>query len=291
MMTLKDYTLMISGKARLAGVMGWPVSHSLSPRLHNHWMREAGTDGAYVPLPVRPDDLADAVRLLPRLGFRGFNVTIPHKTAMFELVDAHDPAASRMRAVNTVLVQDDGSLLGCNTDAYGFMANLRNCAKDWDASRGPAVIIGTGGAASAVAAGLVEAGIGGLRLVNRTRARAEALGRQIAAWGNVAIEVVDWERRGEALDGAGICVQCSSLGMHGQPPLEIDLSALPVDAPVADIVYVPLVTGILADARRRGHPVVDGLGMLIHQAVPGFRHWGGAEPRVDAAVRTLMLAT
>ncbi|MEZ5823229.1 MAG: shikimate dehydrogenase [Geminicoccaceae bacterium] len=281
---------MLSGKTGLAGVMGWPVAHSLSPRLHNHWLERAGTDGVYVPLAVRPEDLAAAVKLLPRIGFRGFNVTIPHKTAMFDLVDEVDPVARRMRAVNTVLVDESGRTTGHNTDGYGFIANLRESVPGWRADEGVAVLLGTGGAARAVASALIDAGVRGLRLVNRTRAKAEALAVEIASWSDVPVEVADWERRGEALGDAGLCVQCSSLGMKGQPPLEIDLAALPRSAPVADIVYVPLETPLLAAARERGNPVVDGLGMLLHQAVPGFRHWGGAEPVIDEAVRRLMLA-
>ena len=281
---------MISGKARLAGVIGWPVAHSLSPRLHNHWMERAGVDGVYVPLAVGPDMLADAVRLLPRIGFRGFNVTLPHKTAMFELVDRVDATAERMRAVNTVLVDDEGRTVGHNTDGYGFLANLREHAPDWRPDGGPAVILGTGGAARAVVSALIGAGQGALRLVNRTRGRAEALAAEIAGWSDAEITVADWEGRAGVLEGAGLCVQCSSLGMEGQPALDIDLAALPPAAPVADLVYVPLETRLLRAARARGNPVVDGLGMLIHQAVPGFRHWGGAEPVIDGTVRRLMLA-
>ena len=282
--------MLLSGKARLAGVIGWPVGHSLSPRLHGHWLQRHGIDGAYLPLPVRPDDIELAFRALPRLGFLGWNVTLPHKEAAFRLVDGHDPSALRTGVVNTVMVDADGRTRGYSTDGGGFLANLRAQASGWRPQAGPAVLVGCGGAARAVAVALLDAGVPELRLTNRTADRAlalkEVLERDFPA---AAIALLPWEARAAALEGAALCVNTTSLGMKGQPPLDLDLSALPLASPVADLVYVPLETELLAAARRRGHPVVDGLGMLLHQAVPGFAHWGGVTPEVDAAARGVLL--
>jgi shikimate dehydrogenase len=286
--------MLITGKARLAGVMGWPVAHSLSPALHGHWLARHGIDGAYVPLPVRPGDVELAFRALPRLGFRGWNVTIPHKEAAFRLVDERDAAAERMGAVNTVLVAGEGGrLLGLNTDGRGFLAGLAAAVPGWRAAEaaGPAVLLGTGGGARAVATALLDAGIPGLRLANRTRDRAEALAGALraSAPAGAPVEVAAWEGREEALAGAALLVNATSLGMAGQPPLPLRLDALPRAAVVADLVYVPLETDLLARARARGHRVADGLGMLLHQAVPGFAHWGGVVPEVDDAARSVLL--
>ena len=282
--------MLLSGKARLAGVIGWPVGHSLSPRLHGHWFERYGIDAAYVPLPVRPEHFEQAFHALPRLGFLGVNVTIPHKASAFALVDERDPAAERMGVVNTVLIRPDGSTLGLNTDGFGFMAHLRAAVPAWRPAAGPAAILGTGGGARAVAAALLEAGTPALRLANRTRARAQALAADLARrFPEQPIAVLDWPERTLALDGAALCVNCSSLGMTGEPPLELALDALPRSAPVVDIVYNPLDTDLRQAARARGNPVVDGLGMLLHQAVPGFRHWGGRAPEVDEEARGCLL--
>jgi shikimate dehydrogenase len=271
--------------------MGWPVAHSLSPRLHGFWFERHGIDGVYVPLPVHPDDVELAFGALPRLGFLGWNVTVPHKEAAFRLVTTHDEAARRMGAVNTVLVRADGTLEGRNTDGSGFLSNLRLQAPGWSASRGPAVLLGTGGAARAVAIVLLEAGVRTLCLVNRTAERARALAADLRRFfPHVPIEIVDWKAREEALEGMALLVQCTSLGMAGGASLDLRLDALPRDAVVTDLVYVPLVTDLLIRAGARGNPVVDGLGMLLHQAVPGFRHWGGVTPVVDDAVRSVLLA-
>jgi shikimate dehydrogenase len=281
----------LSGQAALAGVMGWPVGHSLSPRLHGFWLRQHRIDGTYVPLAVEPANLAQALRALPALGFRGVNLTIPHKEPALAVVDRITPAAARIGAVNTVVVTADG-LLGENTDGYGFMENLAAGAPGWRPADGPAVLLGAGGAARAIAVALIDAGATELRLVNRTLARAEALADQLADAARqhgTALAVLPW-RDGAALAGASLLVNTSSLGMTGQPPLEIDLQDLPRAALVTDIVYSPIETGLLAAARARGHAVVDGLGMLLHQARPGFRAWFGVDPEVSEALRATVLA-
>ncbi len=266
----------LSGHARLAGILGWPVSHSRSPRLHGLWLRRHGIDGAYLPLPVRPERFAEAVRSLADLGFRGANVTIPHKEAAFAVCDRVEASAERAGAVNT-LVFREGCIEGSNTDGYGFLANLRDGAPGWRAEAGPAVILGAGGSARAIAAALLDAGCPHLTLVNRSPARAEALARALGG----PIAVADRPPLGDA----ALLVNTTSLGMQGQPPLELDLAPLPAGAVVADIVYVPRETGLLAAARARGLTAVDGLGMLLHQARPGFAAWFGAEPVVDAELR------
>lgn len=280
----------ITGRTRLAGIMGWPVSHSRSPALHNFWLDDHGIDGAYVPLPVRPEDLERALRALPALGFRGCNLTLPHKEAALAIVDRVDPLASRIAAINTVVVMPDGSLEASNTDAFGFRENLRDCVPDWDPVAGEAVVLGAGGSARAVVAALTELHVPGIRLVNRTLARAEALARDLGGFG-VPISAHSWDTRGEVLDRAGLLVNTTSLGMTGAPELEIDLSRLPAMAVVADIVYVPLETELLAAARQRGNRTVDGLGMLLHQGRPGFEAWFGTAVRVTRELRAALLTT
>lgn len=277
--------MILTGKAKLAGVMGWPVGHSKSPRLHGWWLERYGIDGAYLPLPVKPDDLEVALRALAKLGFAGCNLTIPHKEAAMTICDRLDPLAERIGAVNTVIVEPDGSLLGSNSDAFGFIENLKAGAPDWRADSGPAVILGAGGAARALIVGLLDAGAPEIRLVNRSFHRAESLAEIFEP----SVEALEWESRNEALAGAALLVNATSLGMTGQPALEIALDALPESALVTDIVYNPLETPLLAAARVRGNPAVDGLGMLLHQARPGFAAWFGREPEVTAELRAFVL--
>ncbi len=269
----------LTGKARLAGILGWPVAHSRSPRLHGLWLQRHGIDGAYVPLPVAPGAFPEAVRGLMAAGFQGANVTIPHKEAAFALCDEVAPTARRMGAVNT-LVFREGRILGSNTDGFGFLENIRQQVPGWQASAGPAVLLGAGGSARAIAVALLEAGAPEVVLVNRTRARAETLAREIG--GPVTVATAP------PLARAALLVNTTSLGMQGQPPLEVDLAALPTAAVVADIVYVPLETPLLAAARARGLRAVGGLGMLLHQARPGFRHWFGVDPVVDAELEAFV---
>ncbi len=280
----------ISGRAKLAGIMGWPVEHSRSPVLHNFWLRQYRVDGVYVPLPVRPENLAQALRALPALGFRGCNLTIPHKQAALSIVDRVEPLARRIGAINTVIVGEDGTLEGRNTDAYGFREHLRESVPGWSASRARAVVLGAGGAARAVVAALAEEGVEEIRLVNRTAAHAEALAADLGR-GALRISVHAWARRHAVLDGAELVINTTSLGMDKQPPLDLDLKALPTGAVVVDIVYVPLETPLLAAARGAGHRVVDGLGMLLHQGRPGFAAWFGTEVGVTAELRAAVLQT
>jgi len=272
----------LSGHARLAGILGWPVAHSRSPRLHGFWLERHGIDGAYVPLPVRPERFAEAVRSLADLGFRGANVTIPHKEAAFAVCDEVAPFARRAGAVNTLVFREDGRIEGSNTDGYGFLESIREAVPGWRADRGPAVLLGAGGSARAVAAALLEAGCPRVTLVNRTRARAEALAQALGGPIDVA------ERA--PLEEAALLVNTTSLGMQGQPPLAIDLAPLPAGAVVADLVYVPLETPLIAAARARGLSAVGGLGMLLHQARPGFARWFGVDPQVDTALREFVAA-
>lgn len=274
----------LSGKARLAGVVGWPVGHSRSPRLHGFWLDHHRIDGAYLPLPVRPEDFALVVRALPRMGFQGVNVTVPHKEAALALADQVEPLAARIGAANTLVFGAEGFIEARNTDAFGFLENLRRGCPAWSPGNGPAVVVGAGGAARAVVAALADAGVPEIRLVNRTAGRAWAL----ADLGPVT--VVDWRERAACLAGAALLVNTTILGMAGQPPLELALDELGSQAVVNDIVYVPLETPLLAAARARGNPVVDGLGMLLWQAVPGFEAWFGVQPEVTDDVRAFVLA-
>lgn len=276
----------ISAKARIAGIAGWPIGHSRSPRLHGFWLRRHGIDGAYIPLAIRPEDAESGFRMLPRLGFAGWNVTVPHKEAAFRVVDTHTPTAQRMGAVNTVFVGDDGSLTGDNTDGFGFLENLRHGRPQWSASDGPAVVLGAGGAARAVVVSLLDAGVPEVRLANRTRERAATLAAQAAG----AVTVVDWAERAAALDGAALVVNTTTAGMAGHEPLDIALDCLPAAAVVNDIVYTPLTTPLLAAAAARGNPTVTGIDMLLHQGRPGFAGWFGVDPQVDADLRAYVMA-
>lgn len=268
----------------LAAVIGHPIGHSKSPRIHRHWLSEHGITGDYTALDVEPQDLEAALRALPRLGFQGANLTIPHKVAGLELADFVTPAAKAIGAANT-LVFDGDRILADNTDGYGFVENLLQGAPDWQPEAAPAAVLGAGGATRAVLHALLDRGVPEIRLLNRTESRAAAL----ADFFGAKVEVLPWDQRAEALGGAGLLVNATSLGMTGQPPLDLDLTDLPQSALVTDIVYSPLETPLLGNARAKGCAVVDGLGMLLHQAVPGFEAWFGPRPKVTPQLRELVL--
>lgn len=280
----------ISGTTRLAGIMGWPVSHSRSPLLHGFWLDETGVDGAYLPLPVQPGRLEQALRALPVLGFRGCNLTRPHKRAALSFVDYVEPTARQIGAINTIVVRPDGSLEGRNTDAFGFRESLREAAPDWSPVAGPAVVLGAGGAARAIVAALIDSGVAEIRIVNRTIDRAEMLARDLSA-PQTRMIIYSWDEVGATLREAGLLVNATSLGMSGEPRLMLDLASLPRWVPVVDIVYTPLETELLAAARGRGNPVVDGLGMLLHQGRPGFEAWFGVAIRVTPRLRAAMVTS
>ena len=277
---------MTTGDTRTAGVIGWPVRHSRSPQLHSHWLARYGIDGAYVPLAVRPEALAKAVRGLPSLGLAGANVTVPHKEAALALADSVDPTASRIGAANLLVVGDNGEIAASNTDGFGFLAHLRDRVPAWTPAGRAVAVIGAGGSSRAVLVALADAGVPEIRLINRTAARAGALADALGT----PIAVVDWSVRAEALRDVSLIVNTTTQGMAGQDPLDLPLDAAPPDAVVYDIVYVPLETPLLQAARARGHPVVDGLGMLLHQARPSFAAWFGVDPVVDDALRAAVLA-
>ena len=275
----------MTGAAKLAGVMGWPVAHSLSPALHGHWLDSLGIDGAYLPLAVAPENFTEVLAALPKMGFRGVNVTVPHKEAALAAVDEADALARRIGAVNTIVVGADGKLTGTNTDGFGFLENLTAGAPEWNVAGGPAVVLGAGGAARAVAVALIDAGAPEIVLVNRTRARAEKIAADLGG----PLVVWDWDDRAAALAGVNLLVNTTTLGMTGKAALDISLDALPTGALVNDIVYAPLQTELLAAASARGNPVVDGLGMLLHQARPGFEAWFGVAPEVTPDLRARIL--
>jgi len=272
-------------KIPLAGVIGSPIRHSKSPLVHGSWLREHGLRGHYVPLHVEPDNLESVLRALPHMGFVGVNVTIPHKEKVLALADDISSVAARIGAVNTLTFGTDGRIHADNTDGYGFLANLRQSAPAWRPDAAPALVLGAGGAARAIIVALLDAGVPQIRLCNRTRTRAEGLAREFGP--NVVVR--DWKGRAQALDDLGLLVNTSSLGMVGNPALDMPLDGLSPGALVTDIVYTPLMTDLLQHAQQRGNPVVDGLGMLLHQAVPGFERWFGRRPLVTDDLRALVL--
>lgn len=270
----------------LAAVLGHPIAHSRSPALHGFWLRRYGIKGHYIPLDVAPADLAEVLRLMPRMGFVGCNVTIPHKEAVLQLADVVSDRAALIGAANTLIFRKDGRIQADNTDGAGFIANLRQQAPDWNPAAGPAVVLGAGGAARAVIAALIEVGVPELRLANRTRARADALRSDFGA----RIHVQEWVQAGAMIEGAATVVNTTSLGMAGKAEMTLDLSSIRPGMLVTDLVYTPLMTQFLIEAEARGATVVDGLGMLLHQAAPGFERWFGQRPEVDDATRQAVLS-
>lgn len=269
----------------LAGVIGFPISHSKSPRMHRYWLRRHGLLGDYVPLHVHEDSLEQVLRTMPKMGFVGANVTIPHKTHVMSIADQISDRATLIGAANTLIFKDDGKIYADNTDGYGFMANVKQGAPHWNPRSGPAAIFGAGGAARAIIVALADAGVPEILLANRTRPKAEALRAEFGA----RIKVVDWVQAGNMLDEATTVINTTSLGMVGAPELRVPLDGLRPDMVVTDIVYTPLRTRLLQEAERAGCTVVDGLGMLLHQGVPGFERWFGIRPEVDEELRKVML--
>lgn len=269
----------------LAGVIGSPIAHSKSPRLHGYWLRRHMVPGHYVPMDIAHEDLADALRLLPKLGFAGLNVTLPHKETILGLADNVTDRASLIGAANTLTFGHDGKIHADNTDGHGFIEHLHQTVPNWQPKAGPALILGAGGAARAVLTALIHAGVPEVRVVNRTRARSERLNSEFGS----KVVVYDWVQAGNAIDGAALLVNSTSLGMEGKQAFRVPLDALTPDMVVYDLVYTPLETTLLKQAAEIGCTCVDGLGMLLHQAAPGFERWFGYKPEVDDATRKAIL--
>lgn len=273
-------------KIPLAGVIGHPIAHSRSPALHGFWLRRYGVKGHYIPMDVAPADLETTLRHLPKIGFVGLNVTLPHKEAVLKIADVITDRAALIGAANTLIFRKDGKIHADNTDGAGFVANLRQNAPHWAPSSGPAAVFGAGGAARAVVAALIEVGVPEIRIANRSRPRAEALRADFGA----KLVVYDWVQAANMLEGATTVINTTSLGMAGKPEFRVPLDALEPGAVVNDLVYNPLKTAFLAEAEQRGATIVDGLGMLLHQAAPGFERWFGPTPAVDEATRQAVLS-
>jgi shikimate dehydrogenase len=271
----------------LAGVMGWPVMHSRSPKLHNHWFAEHGLAGSYVPLAIEPGRLEAALRSLAPLGFAGCNLTIPHKEKAIAIVDEVHPTAKAIGATSCVTVRKDGSLLATNNDGFGFIQSVIDFAPDWRADAGPIVVIGAGGGSRAVVYSLAEQGAREIRVCNRSFGRAKALEEDFGG----PVRAVPWEDRIETLADAATVVNTTSQGMVGQTALDISLERLPQSALVCDIIYIPRETPFLAEARRRGNRTLNGLGMLLHQARPAWKSWFGIDTKVTPELRALIEAT
>lgn len=276
---------MIPTRIPLAGVIGSPVAHSRSPRLFAHWLRTYGLPGHYIPMDIASDKLADCLRRLPDLGFVGVNITLPYKERVMEIADLISDRATLIGAANTLIFRTDGRIHADNTDGYGFIENLRQGAPEWNPRIGAATVFGAGGAARAVIASLLDVGVPEIRLTNRTRIRADKLR---ADFGN-RVQVYDWVKAGNIVEGSSTIINTTSLGMTGKPPFRVPLDALKPNMVVTDIVYSPLKTHLLEQAALAGCTVVDGLGMLVHQAVPGFERWFGQRPEVDSATRNAVM--
>jgi shikimate dehydrogenase len=276
-----------SNQFKLAGVMGMPVFQSRSPILHNYWIKKYNLKGAYGHFPVQIENVEAAVRGLSALGIAGCNITQPHKLMAMKLMDQLSPMAQRIGAINCIVVQPDGSLHGFNNDGFGYIQSLKDVKSTWRADEGPVVVLGSGGAARAVVISLLDEGAKEIRLINRTRAKAD----ELAAVDPSIVKTYEWSERHAALEGAAMLVNTTNQGMYGQPPLEIQLDALPKTAMVSDLIYIPLETPMLAAARERGHLTVNGLGMLLNQAIPAFEAWFGVKPEITDELRKAVLAT
>ena len=270
----------------LAGVIGHPIAHSKSPALHEFWLKRLGIKGHYIPLDIASGDLRETLQMLPRLGFVGVNVTIPYKEEVLKLANVVTDRAALIGAANTLIFRKDGKIHADNTDGSGFIANLRQHAPNWNPAAGPAAVLGAGGASRAVIAALIEVGAPEIRVANRTRPRADALRSEFGA----KIQVHEWVQAGNMIEGCAMLVNTTSLGMVGKPDMRVPLDALRSSMLVTDLVYAPLKTQLLIEAEAAGCTVVDGLGMLLHQAAPGFERWFGQRPEVDEATRNAVLS-
>jgi shikimate dehydrogenase len=271
----------------MAGVMGWPVAHSRSPAIHNHWIQQYQLKGSYGLFPVAPQNLETAIKGLAALGLAGCNITIPHKVEAMNYVDWVAPLAKRMGAINTIVVQPDGELHGYNHDGYGYIQSLRDADPSWRADKGPIVVLGAGGAARAIVVSLIDQGATEIRILNRTRSKANALAQEFGG----CVTALDWAERHIALGAAALVVNTTSQGMHNEPALDLNLADLPLSALVSDAIYIPLETPLLAQARNRGNTTVNGLGMLLNQARPAFKAWFGVMPEITPKLHEIIINT
>ena len=276
---------MIDTPPPLAGVIGWPISHSLSPKLHGFWLKKYGINGYYIPIGLKPKDLEEGIKSLQTLGFKGFNVTIPHKESILSFADNISDRAALIGAANTVILLDDGTISVDNTDGYGFLENIKARLEGWSPKEKCVLVLGAGGAARAIISTLLTGGAEKIYVANRTRQRAEILREHMGA----RLEVLDWNRLADAVSNTDLVVNTTALGMVGNPPLAINLDAAASSTVVVDIVYNPLETDLLKNAQARGMIAIDGLGMLLHQAVPGFHSWFNVRPEVDLDLRAAVL--
>lgn len=270
-----------------AGVIGWPVAHSRSPAIHNYWIQRHELYGAYGLFPVNPNDLESAIRGLSALGMAGCNITIPHKIAAMNYVDRIDPQAKRIGAINTIVVEVDGSLTGFNNDGYGYIQSLYDAKPQWKANTGPITVLGAGGACRAILVALIDNGASDIRILNRSFEKAQALAHEFST----VVTAYQWAERHDALKDCAMLVNTTSLGMHDQEPLDLILDELPTSALVTDAIYVPLETLLLKQAKLRGNSTVNGLGMLLHQARPAFKAWFGTMPEVTSELREVIIST
>ena len=273
------------GVPPLAFVAGWPIGHTRSPVLHGHWLQRYGIAGHYLPLPIAPEDFEGVVRTLAKCGFVGGNVTIPHKVAAYNVADETTERAKRLGAANTIIYDSERGIVADNTDGFGFLENLRSARPNWTGTEGPATIIGAGGASRAIVAALIDIGVPEIRLSNRTKSKAEAIAEELDG----PVSVVDWADVEGSVNGAKLIINTTSMGMQGGPPMLLTLEQMSADTLVTDAVYTPLDTPFLQLATSKGAQTVDGLGMLLHQARPGFAAWFGREPEVDDALREAVL--
>jgi shikimate dehydrogenase len=277
----------MAGDFILAGVMGWPIAQSRSPILHNYWIEKYKLSGRYVPLAVRPERLPDAIRGLPALGFRGCNLTMPHKQYAMTMVDSLTETAKRIGAVNCIVVGEDGKLSGTNNDGNGYVLSVQEVAPQWKPDDGPIAMLGAGGAARAIIVALLERGASEIRLINRTFDKAERLAKEFGA----AIRPIAWDKRGDAIGEVALLINATNQGMSGNPPLEISLDKLSSRTLVSDLIYVPPETPLLTAAKARGNVIINGLGMLLHQARPAFQAWFGVMPEITPDLRAAIMAT